>query len=567
MRSLTPSLDYIQLRDTARHPGWQVLIYDIRSGDDTINSVVRFNIGDTDSLEPLTGPRDFTADVLSVQVEEQRGDYINSGVVATQVTLVIADPSGVEFDPYLTSGIPTTDPAFPQILGRYLRRGNVVVLKVGDTRVDSEEWPSVFTGEITGQAGRIRGRSDGAVSNLTVRALSREAAFIKYTRTSRPFSGGESHQQASVDIAEEDMGLDLSEYDLSGWGAQLFGHQSVQFVEETPLSMLAKLMFQYSLLPRFNGDGVLTRYSTVTTSLPSRVYEDFHIFRQFNRPFAELEQPNSVTIVGLDAELSKISQPNQLLAELNLTTGYFTTDEEVKVYWSSDRTIVAENATARTIKSGGISWLGGTEESEEIPSPGPGALTSSIGMVVSISTGYAPWIIVVLLVVAVALALYPDGVITGGFAIGFGETIGYGRLVQQVALSAALYVMTQIGRVQMEFYGEPIEWVYKEIRSKAKVAGTSDFEQNEVVIENHLINSQSSADNIARDTLFLVQSQGNVREVEMFMDLALETGDVFEVSTTQRFMVDTISYTLVRNPETAVRASVGCFEVTSGVLA
>lgn len=559
MRSLTPALDFIQLNATTRQPGWQVLLYDVRSTSDTINHVVRFNIGDIFFLQSLTGPRDFTADVLSVKVDEQRSDYVQSGVVATQVEIVFSDPSGI-LDPYLVHGFDPGDPGYDQLLGRFLRRGNVVVVRLGDTRVDSSEWPRIFTGEITGQAGRQRGRSDGALSTLTVKALSREAAFIKYLRTSNPFSGGQTHLQAAQEIAEFDMGLDLSEIALSGWGSGLFKHASVQFVEETPMAMLAKLMFQYSVMPRFNGDGVLTQYSTSITAAPDRIYDDFSLFRRFDRPYTENEQPNSVTVVGLDEELTKITQPLQVVAELNLTTGYFANNEEVEVYWSEDRTLIVEEPNAHVIQSAGISWLGGTEEFDEIPAPGPGGGT--IGMVVTIDTGYAPWLVTALLVTVIVLAAIPDEVT----AVIAGFTIPIGRIIQQVFLSAAMFVMTKIGRVQTQFKGKPIEWVYKELRSRAVVAGTSAFQENGVLIENHLINTQVACDTLAMNTLFLLQSQGNVREVEMILDIGLEPGDVFEVETTQRFMVDSISYTLTRGtPE--LNASVGCFEVTTGVLA
>ena len=565
-RVLSAAMNQIALHAVDRRPAWQIFIYDVRSTTDTINDVVRLNLAGSGSLELLTGPQEFTEFTTTIVVNEQRGDFVNGGVAASSIDVTVVDPAGT-MDPVSLLGFAPTDPEWALLMGRYFRKGNVVVVKLGDSRVDSAEWPTIFTGEIAGQAGRKRGRSDGPESYMQFKALSRDARFTQFTRTSSTFTLGTSLLSMAQTIAEEEMGLDAEEYDLFGWGAHILAHQTVQLVEETPMSMLAKIMFQDGFMPKFNGYGVLTQVTSTITGLPERIYEDLNLFRSIERPYSEVEQPSVVTVVGLGAVMEKVVQPMQVVATADVTTGFFANNEEIKVYWSEDHTIMTQKSQANVLKgvNQGISILGGGETFTFIPAPG--VATGDIGCVITIDTGYAPYLVVYLLVEYVVLAAVPDLVTTVGFGVGEGITVNVGGIAQAIFLSAALYIMTKIGRGQYEFKGEPIEWVFPEIRARAAIEGTTEFEANSVEIENHLIDNQTDADNAARDVLFLLQAQENERDIQMIHDLMLEPDDIFEIPSGQRFLVDSISYTLVRDPASALRATLKCYEVTPGVLA
>ncbi len=558
-RLLTFPLDQLQTNAQLRKPAWEVKIYDLRSTTDTINDVAIFNATGTGSFETLAGPIDFTPDIVNIQVEESRGDFVNGGVVPTRVTMNLVDETGL-WDPLSILGLSPTSQAYEDAIGRYFRKGNAVVIRMGDAQVDSTDWPFIFTGALAGQAGRSRNRSDGAKSTITLRALSREAKFVKNERTSSTFSQSNTFLQAALQIAQEEFGLDLLEIDLSGWGSTNFGHQSVQIVEKTPIGMLADLMFQDGFLPRFDGRGVLTQTTSTISSAVDRTYDDLEIIRALDRPASDLEQPDCVTVLGLSDTMRKIVQPTQKLATFGITTGFFDNEFEEDVFWSEDQSLVAENPQARVLKSvnGGLSFLGGDEEFEFIASPGPGGGT--IGVSISGDTGFAPWLVTFLLVSYVVLAAIPDEVL-------YLFTIPVGRVIQALALAAALFVMTKIGRGSYEFHGDPMEFVYDEIRGRACVDGASVFERNNVTIENHLINNQSDADAAAMNALFLLQAEENPRTVQMLHDLRVEPDDIFEIPGGRTFLIDSIKYTLVRDSSRALRTTMGCYEVTPGVLA
>jgi hypothetical protein len=550
-RSLSADLDIVQIR-AERKPAFKVLVYDVRSSSDTIGLVVRQQTSATPpTLNALTGPRDFTNDVESVSIEEVAGNYVDPGIAASTVTLQIVDPNNL-FDPFLTKADPTSD-------GRWLRAGNVVQIIEGDEDVDEDDWEITFTGEIIGQAGVARSRAVGrGAADITVKAVGREVGFLRYNQVSEEFGQGAAYLTVANTLATNDMGLDSDEVDLSGWGTQTNSHLSLQFVDEPALVSIAKLMFIDGFMPRFNGFGVLTNSQGLITQSPKRVYFNFNLFQILERPFNETAPPNMVTVRGLDADLSKIIQEPQELATISITTGYFTQNEEKKVLWSDDMSLLAENIRLIALRSvnGGLNGLGGGEDFTVIPAASP--LQGTVGAVIEFSTGFAPWLIVILLVVYIVLAAIPD-------EVALVLTIPVGRIIQAITLSAALIIMTKIGRGDYVLVGEPFEMVYEEIRGIAKITGTLAQDLDEIIIDNHLVQNQADADSSARNVLFRQQVRRNERRVQMLHDLRLEVDDVFETPDARRYLIERISRVLSRRSDEVV-ANLSCFEVTEGVL-
>lgn len=548
-RALVPELNNLMVSNHPRQPAFQVLVYDVRSTINTINDIVAGN-----PLVPETGPRDFTDEVLEVTLEDRAGDFVNTGIAASSLGLTLVDPNDL-FNPLNRLLDPTGD-------GRWLRSGNVVRVKEGDASVPEADWPTTFTGVLIGSPGVVRQRTDGGSAVINVQAVDRSAKFIQANVTSVAFGIGTTYLTMATDIAKLDMGLDDAEIDFAGFGTRITGHRQTQFVEQAPLVSLAQIMMVDGFMPRFNGEGKLTQSLGNITGFPDRVYTDQNTILSIEQPFANEDIVNSVCIIGLDANLSKITQPRQELAEAQLTVGYFAQDEDVDVYWSEDRTQIAENVTIDVKRSvNGAINFGGSEEFTLIPAPGgsPG----HIGVNVSISTGFAPYIIIALTIGYVAAAWIPDTVLS--FIVG--ETLPVGRFIQALALIAIMLIMTNIGRVHAEFDGSPIEFVYKEIRACARQSGLLVAERNEVVIENHMVQDQSTGDSVVREILFRQLARGNPRVIRQVYDVALEADDIIELPDekygARRFLINTITRTLRRGEPTI--AELSGFEITSGL--
>ena len=289
-RPLSFALDRISKGETEeRRPVYQVLLYDLRSSGQTIRDVVVGN-----PLDALTGPLDITEFCLMVPIVEKAGTYATDGVQATTVTLKVRDPDG-QFDPLLVRSDPT-------VIGRYFRSGNVVRIIEGDSQVPSTEFPITFTGPILGQPGYDRNRTTGR-SILTARAVSREARFINFLRTTEEFLIGTSYLAAATSVAVNEMGLDFDEIDFPVFGAHLIPHKVVQLVQENPMTMLARIMFLDALIPAFTGEGKLSAAPDRATGAPARVYAKRDHVLKITRPVSDLEPPTSVCVVGLFAHL------------------------------------------------------------------------------------------------------------------------------------------------------------------------------------------------------------------------------------------------------------------------
>lgn len=548
-RQLSSDLDAIQTSITGRRPAFKVEVFDVRSTTDTINDVVR---GLT--LNATTGPRVFTADVVSITIEEVASDFIDLGLVPTTLSIRVVDPNS-QLDPFL-------NPAPAE--GRWLRRGNVVRIFEGDDRVPEADWANTFTGELQGQAGVTVDRNDPPGSRiLTMNASDRMAGFLKYPSISNDFLTGTTYRVMMDDIAASDMALDPDEVDFLAVLGTSEAPWPVQFVDEPPMVSLARLMQPEGFIPKFTGDGKLTQTQALLLASADRTYFDNDMFVSAVRPFSDISPTNSVQVIGLDGVMSEVEQPRQALAELSVTTGFFTQDERVEVFWSEDKTLLAKSVNPKTVRSvnGGLTRLGAGEKFFAIPSPNNQA--GSIGFAVEFKTGFAPWLIIILLVIYLVLVWIPDEVLTFGLGASGGFTINVGSAIAAISLSAALIIMTMIGRGIYRFEGVPYEFVFKEIKAIAEIDGTLPHDRIRIEVENHLITSQAVADTIAMDVLFLEQAKGNVRMFSMHHDLRLEPNDVFQTETLQLFLIQKISRTLQRGVPTI--ATLECFESTQAI--
>lgn len=554
MRVLDPTLDAIQLAQR-RRPGYRMEIFDIRStsGEPTptrINDVVLFNLG-LGLLPAIVGPREFIEDDLTIDVTEVAGDYVEQGIAATTIQFSVSDPNEL-LDP-VASPAPAD--------GRWLRQGNVVVLREGDEEVDEADWPTTFTGAIQGQPGQDRARTTGQ-SVLTAKAASREVDFLRRVNTTRNFLQGTAFTDMANEIAETDMGLDLDEIDFGTFGGgRLTVHLSTQFVQESPLVSIAKIMFPDGFMPRFEGNGQLGLTTGEITKGPSRIYADAELPIAVLRPILEFNGTNEVEILGLDSVLSKVIQERQMLSTAGLTTGFFSRDSEIPVRWSEDKTQQAQELSFVVLQSIGDSPLsfGSEDFSENVQSDG-GSVEGTVSVDGSIGAGIG--LIILIAGAWIGSLFIPDTATTAP-----GPVVPTGRTFTVLAGKAIMFILAQTGRGEYEIMGRPYEYVFRELRSVARIEGIRSEDREQVSIENHLINNQPDCDATATRVLRRERAKQNLRTVETIHDLRLEPDDVFQIGTgteLRRYMIKAISRTLQRGRD-ATFATLDCFEVTSGV--
>lgn len=544
-RALSLEMNAAMLEPHLREPRFKLYVYDILSGGDSISDIVLDN-----ELDDLTGPREFTLECMRANVNDVAGDYIDSGVATSSLVFDIHDPTG-KFDPVNYQRTGTGN-------GRWLREGNVVRVIEGDGRVDEDDWVLRFTGFIVGQAGVDRNRVNMS-GTITCKALGRESVYVNQDVTSDSYAAGTSYASIMADIAESDMGLLLGEYDFGSIGTTVARLKVNQFPGQSPLVSIAKLMFPDLYMPRFDGEGKLVATSGSISQAPARIYVDDSLIISIIRPYHDSKRINAVQVKGISSGLVKATAPTQELATYDITTGYFTRDERKKIYWSPDKTQLAEGAYMRVLQSisGGLTPLGGEEDASDIPAPNPDG-EGTIGMVLEIGTGFAPYLLVWITVLYIAAAAIPD-------SVAIASTIPVGRIYQAVYLIAILLVMTQIGRGSYQFIGTPFEYLHQDIRGEASEIGITLATRNAREVTNHLVNSNALCHALARDLLMREVTKSNVRQATMFTDLRLEVDDVWEAASGRRYLIRNISTTLGRSGDGTSQVELA--EVTEGIRA
>lgn len=548
MRALSGPLALAQL-NVERRPAYRFKLYDLRTAKIqntpfTISDVVLGN-----ALPPIAGPLDITQFVEQATLTENASNSTEQSLNGCSLRISFLDRLNV-YDP-VTGSEP-----------RWLRAGNVITLEESDENVPGE-WIKTFTGFLVGQAGSDpKDRSGGAA--LEIQCEDRMAAFLKTTVTTRVFP----QQTLLVDIANamasEDMGLSTGEWDFGSVGLTITEHATTQIVDESPMVALAKLFFIDGFQPYFKGDGTLSARQIQVGQSAARVYESDDLIVGIARPFSNLDGANTVEVRGLDARQSRNVQEATVIATAGLTLGFFGGDASIKVSWSDDKSLYATGVNLNVISSvtGALIPFGAEDleiqiDDEELDSFGVPTFQGSLGGRINVVGAFYAPLVTVLFALRIVASAIPDNVPLTGV------TIPVGRLIEGAASIAISTILGTIGRGEYEVRGKPYEYVYKELRGRAQVAGVGTEDERVISFENHLLSTQTLVDSIAQRELLLSRKRGNVRKITMRHDLLLEPGDSFRLPNGRAYILQTITRTINREANQLVE--IDAFEITSGV--
>jgi hypothetical protein len=542
-RGLSLAFDAIVL-GPVQMPLFKIEVWDLRSTRDeaspsTINDVVIGN-----PMPAIVGPRDFTADVDVVNYEGNAGDYTQNGVVASAASFTVQTLVG-DLEPVTGTN------------GRWLRQGNAVRVTYGDEQVPEADWVPLFTGTIHGQPGLRQGAVSGT-SVVSVTAVSREAPFMKLEETSSAFNENTSIFDMAESVVQNEMGLATSEYSFPPFGAVTTGVETTQLVDVSPLVMLAQLGFQDGLMPRFDGEGVLILTNGITTKPPARVYtvEDAMV-QEITRPPVELNAANTVTVLGLDPNLSEVVMPRQVLNDINISLGFYTPKKKIEVWFSEDHTQMARDTALHVIASvdSGIIKLGGQSWTEYTDPTSGIALSGQL----TVKSAYMPVILAMTAVTLVLSCVLPDISLPFG-----GATIPIGKIALSIILVIVQTITQTHGAGVFEITGKPVEFVHAEVKGTARKKGTRVAEEDSLTVSNHLLQTQPVCKTVAERILIREQQLQNDRAITAVYDPALVPDDVFEHSDGTRYLIQRIRLQL--GPKADGRVALDCFEVTPGVI-
>lgn len=521
MRDLAPGSRLNQINGSdVRRPDWRVYVWDPMAT--TIGAVV---LNETD-----VPPVDITPFVENVEITENIG-YENEDNPATTTASLTLRP----FD----------NPGFN------LKRGILddgVILRVlqGDKRVAPDDFVAVFTGTIRGRPGENAGVRGAAQAFYTVTAHGREERFLNQRITTEVFEADTDLGEMAVYVAEELMGLDRREI-LFGNFAKITRHLSNQLVDENALTALWHLMFPAGRKPCFDGWGRLGSANVRLDKSPARIYADDECLVSVAATPNDVEVNNSVVVKGLNHELTKVAQERQVLASIEVTTGYFDAVYKERVYYSSDRKQRAQNTVLQTrtkIKWSGAVWT----------------VVDEFSGVLEIDTHHLRNVRIIIFVlwavaqVSVALfdLFFQEGGIFGDIINWYsGGTIAAIRFTLQcfsiVTMALLLWAMSFIGRGRYDVMGEPFEYCYQELVSRHQLVGLAPEEVRERELRNDFLSDMDALDAAAKELLKREMAKDQVYSLQVLDDLLVELDDVVETSDGSRFYVNTIHRTLRRD--------------------
>lgn len=401
---------------------------------------------------------------------------------------------------------------------RFIQRNCVVRVKEGDLAVPTADWVYTFTGHIQGQAGYSTDRQ-GLLKETAVQAYGRRATpkFLRMPFNSKTYGRRENYGTICQDIAKNFMNLSgdemtRTESDL-GYVTQ-FAANSI--AEMTPLEAIDKILEAVGKVTDFDGTGRLRYYSKDMTRSEDKRYTDLRLIGRITIPQAAVDVYNSVSIVGLDKNITQVESPNQQLARASITVGFWRPVHTAPVVWSRDRSTRAQNTYMKittSVKDSLALGFGATETYNELDD-----FSGEIS--VSIAT-YLAGLMVLIGVTYAIQALIGDETTSIGTL-----TIPVGKVIQAVTAKLINTALSQVSTGQYEILGTALTPVYKEFSVVLTETGTPDYLLHRKEIKNDWINEQNHALYIGQVETIFEKAQGEPREFTVLNDLQLEIGDI-----------------------------------------
>lgn len=459
--------------------------------------------------------------------------------------------------------------------GLEMRRGLVedgVIVRVyeGDLRIRPEDWIPIFTGIFRGRPGDNPGTPQDKTEGITAVAYGREEQFLNLQVTTRKF---ETDPEAEPPITEIDLGTIAyaiaQDHMLLGQNEILFGaqgfttkHITNQLVEIPALQAIYECVFKGGMKPKFDSLGRLVIVDANLKKSPARIYttRDYLIVSKIASP-NEIEVNNSVVLRGLDHNMTRVIQEDQLLVDLNVVTGFFDAEYEEDIYYSSDHSQRAQNThlvTKHKIIWSSPSWTEIDEFHGEL----------------SIDTHYlkaARIIIFIIWLVASLAALVFEAAATILASLGpeFVEVVEILRgiadvlnILAIVTMAALLWAMQFVGRGRYQIWGRPFEYVYQQISVQHRLVGLRPNQVREIEFRNDFISTKDDLNERAVQLLIRELVKDQLFNIVIDNDPFLEVDDVIETSNGDRFYILTVQKEV--RPGTPVYLNLTCWKIRDG---
>ncbi len=456
------------------------------------------------------------------------------------------------------------------ITSENLRRGlieNGVIVQIfqGDLRVKREDYQLVFTGTFRGTPGDDPGTPAQLTEGMEASAYGREQRFLEMPPiTTDVFPADTDVGQIALAVATKAMGLGQDEIRFGAQGFRV-RHVSNQVVETNCLDALWQILFCVGKKPSFDAQGRLVAVDVSLDKPAARIFSagDVTVESRQAQP-NDVETNNLVHLQGLSSILSKAKQSTQLLESIDVVTGFFDELYKKSIYYSQDRTQRAEDTYATARKR---IWFSAHEWTEKDEFHGVLSIDTHY-LFYARATIFALYLATELAIASIDYFFQADSGVTGLItsfvtATAAEDTLATERLAlkiaSQVALAGLLWSMNFIGRGTYEIFGDPFEFIYQVLETKAKLPGLSIDEIRTAEFRNDFLSTMDELDARAKELLRRELVKNQLYQISLMDDPLLEVDDVIELSSGERFYILTIDKTLQRNQKATMTLS--CWKI------
>jgi len=526
-------IDSISQDITGRSPAYKIYIWNPNRC--TVQDVV---------LDKAESPRyDITNWVTGASFNENIVFENNDDAVATNMAMtLVRDPDAEPIE----------------ITERTLLDSTPVRLYIGDTRLPEKDWVLLFTGVIRGNPSYVEyGRSEAQVKTLQVQCVDRAEKYLNKVVTARSYQRGEDIGRTSVETAIEFMRLDRREINI-GFQDYSLGQIYSQLVDIEVLKGIQQMLFTVGKKPRFDSEGKLVAADTDLNKAPVRTYTGKDLIQTITRSSSSASINNSVRLLGLDKDVTRIVESKRRLAFGSCTTGFFDPNPEIDVYFSDDQgtepgqqgRIALHDPTMgndhvlqlRSSQIAGIEgvseWLHGNFQTISPFLEGDGVTAS--GAKIQWQTPFMVflWTFFVANWLAHEWMAYDMADTNPAFAIRAGTN-------GQMHLSIAIMIMMMIARIEWEIHGRPVANVYQQLSTTAQLASVLTEDIKEIQIQNDWLYDIDYMDTIAKELLRRELIKGWSYTITMLDDPIIETDDIIEMDS-MKFYITSITRSLSR---------------------
>ena len=524
------------LQSSVRQYRYRLEMFDLlSSGAPTLAAIVAGTATSTTHPNHYLDVTQYTEDGVSW---EEPGDKR-----AGRISFSLVDYTN-RFDPDIGSNA-----AFMQI-------GQLVRVVEGDVTLASADWIITATAHIRGQVGFVQNRQtlryDAQVVAYSRRATPR---YLKQSFISQTYGAGVDYGLICSDVAAREMSLSATEFArFPASLGKVTQFKSNSIVEMTPLEAIDKLLETVGQVSDFDGAGVLRSYSRDIRRAPDKTYQTLDLIFSLIAQQSEIEAYNSVSVTGLDKNITEVEQLHQTLGRATIPVGFWRPTHTVKVPWSRDLSVRAKDTILVILTSVNASLFAplGDESYQQ--------LSDFQGQ---ISVDMTQFVATMVIMIIVTLAIYAA---IGDIVVPLANiTIPVGKIIEAVLLMEIFLLFGTTSSGVYEIQGTALIPVFKEISSVVTQSGLPDYLIHQKVIRNDFINTMEELLELAKLELLWEVAQASPREFEILNDFELEIGDIVQLPIYggTKFWIQSLSKTFAREQIPIVRVS--CIKLPQGV--